>query len=195
MYIFLRKVGLKRALDSSEVLNVATCCYRTHNLMEQHYWRYGQKQKKQPWLCYITDNLLDLICSILQGYTIQELIPLPSIYRAQHSKSKQKWGEEGEGALTVRARMHGLASLPSLSKMLSGPWRYGWRRPPRHHERLTPCSTSPPIREADLRRWARSEGHFRFHIASKNDSRNLCLSQESIEQTTSTFEPVVFLGI
>ena len=30
--------------------------------------------KKQPWLCYITDNLLDLICSILQGYTIQELI-------------------------------------------------------------------------------------------------------------------------
>ena len=36
MYIFLRKVGLKRALDSSEVLNVATCCYRTHNLMEQH---------------------------------------------------------------------------------------------------------------------------------------------------------------
>ena len=74
LYIFLRKVGLKRALDSSEVLNVATCCYRTHNLMEQHYWRYGQKQKKQPWLCYITDNLLDLICSILQGYTIQELI-------------------------------------------------------------------------------------------------------------------------
>ena len=32
------------------------------------------RNKKQPWLCYITDNLLDLICSILQGYTIQELI-------------------------------------------------------------------------------------------------------------------------
>ena len=41
--------------------------------------------------------MLDLICSFLQGYMIQELIPLPSIYRAQHSKSKQKWGEEGEG--------------------------------------------------------------------------------------------------
>jgi len=51
--------------------------------------------KKQPWLCYITDNLLDLICSILQGYTIQELIPLPSIYRAQQIETEVRRGGRG----------------------------------------------------------------------------------------------------